>query len=210
MENTVIYLTVVYLLTYRLSVLLLGGGSIYLGYRLFIKGFNQTTGEHGEMSAKIGTVDLTLKNAAPGIFFAAFGAIITTSILMGAPPELTHSVLRDNNQEVTSPEIKNDRQLMVKQAKLVAKGVPAKEFHDQIWKSHIPEAVKLAQEAIRNDPDNPNYHDTLATLYFAVEKFNQAKKQQEIAIEKAIKNNVTVEGVDSLRKKLDIYRQFSS
>ncbi len=95
MENTAIYLTVIYLLIYRLAVLLLGSLSIYLGYRLFIKGFDQKSGTGEEMSAQFGTVSLSLKNASPGIFFATFGVAITTVILMASPPQFNYNIVRD-------------------------------------------------------------------------------------------------------------------
>lgn len=44
-----------------------------MGYRLFVKGI---WGHAGEMEAEFGDNKLILKKAAPGTFFALFGAII--------------------------------------------------------------------------------------------------------------------------------------
>jgi hypothetical protein len=46
---------------------------VYLGYKLFVKGlFN----EAGDLTASSGNKKLIIKKAAPGTFFALFGAII--------------------------------------------------------------------------------------------------------------------------------------
>ncbi|MBC8756348.1 hypothetical protein H2O64_16860 [Kordia sp. YSTF-M3] len=47
--------------------------SIYLGYKLFAKGI---WGQAGDLDIKFKDNQLILKKAAPGTFFALFGAII--------------------------------------------------------------------------------------------------------------------------------------
>jgi len=60
---------------------LVGGGTIYLGYRLFILG---VTGE-ASLSVQHGEVSGQLINAAPGLFFAIGGiAIVVVAIWKGA------------------------------------------------------------------------------------------------------------------------------
>jgi len=51
---------------------LIGGGSIYLGYRLFILG---VTGQ-ASLRVQSATVSSQLLNAAPGLFFAIGGIVI--------------------------------------------------------------------------------------------------------------------------------------
>lgn len=58
---------------YKLVVVLLGAGSILLGYRLFMKGF---TAPAGDIDVSDGTRKLQMAKVAPGIFFALFGAVV--------------------------------------------------------------------------------------------------------------------------------------
>jgi len=73
-------IAIISVLLYKIATLLLGGFSIYLGYKLFIKG---VWGNAGDLKANFSNNKLVLKSAAPGTFFAVLGAIIiVTSILM--------------------------------------------------------------------------------------------------------------------------------
>jgi hypothetical protein len=60
------------LLAYKLTSLLVGVLCIYLGYRLFASGVYS----EASLKAANGVASLTLDNAAPGIFFALFGAVV--------------------------------------------------------------------------------------------------------------------------------------
>lgn len=64
-------LTMVYL--YKLVVVFLGAGSIFLGYRLFMKGF---TAPAGKIAVGDGRRNFEMSKVAPGIFFALFGAVV--------------------------------------------------------------------------------------------------------------------------------------
>ena len=61
------------LLIYKLTTLLSGVFSIFLGYKLFIKGIFVAS---GDLDISVDTKKLTLTSAAPGTFFTLFGAII--------------------------------------------------------------------------------------------------------------------------------------
>ena len=61
------------LATYKIISLLVGSAFAYMGYRLFTKGI---WGHAGEMEADFGNNKIVLKKAAPGTFFALFGAFI--------------------------------------------------------------------------------------------------------------------------------------
>jgi hypothetical protein len=67
-----------HLLTYKLAVLAVGGLSLFWGYRLFEKGIPAPS-QAASLKAAHGQSRLELENAAPGIFFALFGAAIVVS-----------------------------------------------------------------------------------------------------------------------------------
>jgi tetratricopeptide (TPR) repeat protein len=83
-------ISVAYLLTFRIAVIIAGIISVVLGYRLFCKGVFPDSGtkEGTSVNAKIGESHLTLKNAAPGTCFALFGVIIICSMLIAGGPEV--------------------------------------------------------------------------------------------------------------------------
>ena len=63
---------------YKMVSLLIGGAFSYMGYRLFISGI---WGNAGSLETHYENNRLVLKNAAPGTFFALFGAIIVSITL---------------------------------------------------------------------------------------------------------------------------------
>jgi tetratricopeptide (TPR) repeat protein len=79
-----------YLATYRLSIISVGALSIVLGYRLFCKGlYPQSDVESSEFHAKIGETELSLTSAGPGLFFALFGVIVISVMIVQGNPEMT-------------------------------------------------------------------------------------------------------------------------
>ena len=64
--------------TYKIASLFVGATLSYMGYRLFVSGI---WGDAGTFSAKHADNKLVLKNAAPGTFFAMFGAIVVVVTL---------------------------------------------------------------------------------------------------------------------------------
>lgn len=62
-----------YLFYYKLLSILVGAFIIYLGYRLFSK---RIASPAGDLEAEGKGMKLYLKGAAPGIFFALFGAFV--------------------------------------------------------------------------------------------------------------------------------------
>jgi hypothetical protein len=59
--------------SYKLLSLLVGASFAYMGYRLFMAGI---WGEAGDVEAQFKDNKIIVKRAAPGTFFALFGAII--------------------------------------------------------------------------------------------------------------------------------------
>lgn len=72
-------LIVISLTLYKSISLLVGLTSIYLGYNLFIKNI---WGQAGDLDVKFKDNKLVLKEAAPGTFFALFGAILISITLI--------------------------------------------------------------------------------------------------------------------------------
>ena len=79
---------IIYLMLYRLSIIATGALSIYLGYRLFLSGLFPYAIEGSEFNAEILGNTFTLRNAAPGIFFALFGVIVIVIMILRSPPEV--------------------------------------------------------------------------------------------------------------------------
>tara|TARA_B100001059_G_C17827077_1_gene582071 strand:- start:563 stop:901 length:339 start_codon:yes stop_codon:yes gene_type:complete len=69
---------VISLTSYKLLSLLSGCAFAYMGYRLFVSGI---WGHTGDLEAEFGDNRLVLKKAAPGTFFALFGAVIVSVTL---------------------------------------------------------------------------------------------------------------------------------
>lgn len=66
------------LITYKITSLFVGSGFAYMGYRLFMSGI---WGHAGKLETGFGDNKLVIKEAAPGTFFAVFGAVIVAITL---------------------------------------------------------------------------------------------------------------------------------
>src|SRR5262245_16195481 len=72
------------LVLYRCLIAAAGALSIYLGYRLFFVVLER----QGELLVKTGEkVELKMRNVAPGVFFALFGAVILAAASLMHPIE---------------------------------------------------------------------------------------------------------------------------
>ncbi len=115
MDNVAIYWGFIYLILFRISIIMLGGMSIYLGYLLFMKGLGGnsqgSSNQETEVSAQIGTSNLTLKNAAPGTFFALFGSAIVISMVTSQQPEIyLKKELPTINKEQAGKEVTKEKE----------------------------------------------------------------------------------------------------
>jgi hypothetical protein len=86
-----------YLAVFRLSIIITGALSIFLGYRLFLKGVgpSEAAKTGAQLEAAASSYRLTLRNAAPGTFFALFGAIIIGANFYQGGPSLTLKTLAE-------------------------------------------------------------------------------------------------------------------
>jgi hypothetical protein len=74
-----------YLLAWRLSIVFCGMASIYLGYRLFVLGFDKTS---SDIEATYGNYAVKFGNFAPGTAFALFGATLVGIMVATSPAEV--------------------------------------------------------------------------------------------------------------------------
>jgi len=69
---------------FKLATLAVGLASLAMGYSLFARGIWGRSGEQNELVAAFGNNRLMMKSAAPGAFFALFGAVfISISVFRG-------------------------------------------------------------------------------------------------------------------------------
>jgi tetratricopeptide (TPR) repeat protein len=103
-----------YAACFRLGIIAAGIISIYLGYRMFCQGLytSEDNDKDMEFKASFAGFKFVLKNAAPGIFFAAFGAIIISIMIYSGSPELimehqdhvSQEAISENNQQAQTHE----------------------------------------------------------------------------------------------------------
>ncbi len=211
-ESTLVYAALAYLMGFRLLIILLGGLCIFLGYRLFVRAMpqSQAAGEGGskhvaEMEAQFGEHRrLSLKNAAPGTFFAAFGSAIVIVVLSGSPPAFSFKTdgmsLQTEKGDVTVNQEKAEKQMAGAEAanKSQDEAKPERVVKEFSLRSgdEVPETAEAAHElahqaflrlfelekqAVMMDAANAEYQDSLAGLYFIAGKFGQALTHQEKA-----------------------------
>ncbi|MFT6502599.1 MAG: hypothetical protein ACJASQ_002726 [Crocinitomicaceae bacterium] len=88
------------ILLYKITCLLVGLACCYMGFMLFLKGIEK---ESGEFKASFKGTSIVLRQVAPGVFFALFGAsIIITTIA-------TRSYYTDSYTE-TSPILEEEEE----------------------------------------------------------------------------------------------------
>ncbi len=97
---------IISLTSYKIISLLVGTLFAYMGYRLFINGI---WGNAGELDAGYDDTKIILKKAAPGTFFALFGALIISVTLYKGLEFNDYSSKTDGAIEPTIviPEVKN-------------------------------------------------------------------------------------------------------
>ena len=86
---------------YKALTLLVGLVSLFFGYRLF---GSRTNKKAGELSSRWGDKSLVLKQAAPGTFFALFGAIVLSiGLLRGFEIKKTEYIPSNISLEPSEP-----------------------------------------------------------------------------------------------------------
>jgi len=216
MDNTIIYLTIIYLFILRLSIIMLGGVSIVLGYRLFAKGIfpPASTGSGGnEVGAQIGSINLTFKNAAPGTFFVVLGIVLVISMIMAAPPGADFKTHKDPTTGIETKEVgfRGDNnsgecaeqcQQMATQMKSLATAMNtlAWTYNDQ---KNWEDASTFSEIATILDPQDASIRDTHAEMLFKYGDLDEAIKQMEKGI--ALENDS--DRLAEYQKKLKEYKK---
>jgi tetratricopeptide (TPR) repeat protein len=155
--------------------------SIYLGYKLFLRGIEGSSTLEGEVRK----MKLTLRNASPGLFFALFGAFIIVSGIY--KPEI-HSVKKTENgktfeEAIHKGELKGDsisRIVSTDTPKLVNELL--QEANDYVKNGKYDNAKSLFYLALMNDWKNDAFHNNLANIYLYENKFDLALNHAAEAI----------------------------
>jgi tetratricopeptide (TPR) repeat protein len=87
----------IYVTLFRLAIIAAGVVSIVLGYRLFARAVWRADGsdQGTTLNANIAGSGFTLKNAAPGTFFALFGVLVISIMFAKGSPEFTLEMLKN-------------------------------------------------------------------------------------------------------------------
>jgi hypothetical protein len=193
MDNSTIYAVITYLIIFRVAIILVGGVSIVLGYKLFVKGILLSGNDNPATSieAKLGGYEISMKNAAPGTFFALFGSIVIGAMILSSPPEVKmeqRSSLPINSQqgESSTANIATDTisTLSARGGNTDTSNPEADALHREAW-DHLNKALKAAKRAVElertsertseNNSELNNYLDTLAAISFIAEEDVNAK-----------------------------------
>jgi hypothetical protein len=199
MDNQIIF--IVYLTVFRLAIVAAGITSIFLGYKLFVRGVfpgdGTSTKDGQSVAAEFAGAKFTLRNAAPGTCFALFGAIVIMVMFLTGGPQGTFEVpeaggaktiLRgDDNTRIHALVQRALEQLKrgeSNQANLSAyEGLQllAPQLNDYAWVllKTDPEALLaglLAESAVDINPHDPNFLHTLSEVQFLKGKKRQAIK----------------------------------
>lgn len=190
MSNTTIYAVITYLIIFRVAIILVGGVSIVLGYRLFVRGIFPSGGDDagGSLEAKLAGYEISMKNAAPGTFFALFGAIVIGAMIISSPPEF--QMEQQSSQPITAQQnggaAVNTGTSGETISRLSARGdKDADTWHREAW-DHLDNslnatkrAIELAQTSEKTDRLD-DYFDSLAAFTFIAATSDQQARVKAI------------------------------
>lgn len=142
---------ILYVITFRLGIIAAGIIAIILGYRLFCKGvWPDKTKQQTSALLDTGSFKFIIKNGSPGIFFALFGSIIISVMLMQSTPEL----IVESSDGRASKIIRGEKDIVTEEMNILLlneKGVNYEEQGDyQNALNCYTEAVRMASIPINN------------------------------------------------------------
>jgi tetratricopeptide (TPR) repeat protein len=219
---------IVYLILFRLSIIAAGIISIFLGYRLFVRGIGPVadTAAGTDISARIARTRFSVKNAAPGTCFALFGVVTISIMFARGGPELTlKSIQNAANTGLKTSELRlrGDGQSGLKAASLKGEAferqqdidkaiiayeeallLMARPMNNLAWhyqrRGKIAEALPIARLAVTLAPNDPDHLDTLAEILVKKGEAEEAVKLWEKAAEIDSKYLKKIEQMDSTNK----------
>ncbi|SIS56239.1 hypothetical protein [Neptunomonas antarctica] len=186
MNNSTIYAVITYLIIFRVAIILVGGVSIVLGYKLFVRGIFAAGSDNpgASMEAKLGGYEVSMKNAAPGTFFALFGSIVIGAMILSSPPEVQleqRSGLPTTQQDDNGAANTGAGTETI--SRLTARGDKnADTLHREAW-DHLDRALNATKRAVELERTSKqseklnDYLDTLAAISFIAEKDKQSRKK---------------------------------
>ncbi|HLC17150.1 MAG TPA: tetratricopeptide repeat protein [Thermodesulfovibrionia bacterium] len=213
-------LFIIYVMVFRLAIISAGVISIVLGYRLFMqKGAGRDTVSGASFEAKVSDWKFALKNAGPGTFFALFGVIIISVMIVKGSPELNQelvsnqrsvkTVLRggpkhDKLESLTRQGIEHEKNGETDKAaeayqEAAALGAPAMNYLAWLYQKNgrFDKALPLAQSAVMLLPDNAECTDTLAVVLCKMGKRDEALPLME---------KTAAQGQEQFRKRLENFQ----
>jgi hypothetical protein len=192
MDNSTTYAVITYLIIFKVAIILVGGLSIVLGYKLFVRGIFPSASDNpaASMEAKLGEYEISMKNAAPGTFFALFGSLVIGAMILSSPPEVKMEQ-RSGLPKISLPDDGNVAKTTTKTSSITMRGgntdtlnTEADTLHREAW-AHLNNALKAAKRAVElkrtsektseKNSELNNYLDTLAAISFIAEEDVDAK-----------------------------------
>ena len=202
MNNEMMLASIIYLAVFRISIIFVGAMSIFLGYKLFVKGITSSGESDSGIEASIGGTQFNLTNAAPGTLFALFGIIVISTMIVDSPPEVSYGNKTQTNSVAVGNEVSQsseewavrggnsgeegstlDAALNNKEDKKLA--VLLNNYAWKIYKEgDVDSAAIYARLAYSYDPEHANIIDTLAELLFEQSRFSEALEFKQKAANK--------------------------
>ena len=206
-------LVILYLMVFRLAIITAGIVSIVLGYKLFVKGVFTDGSEGTGIEAGVGSLKLTMRNAAPGSVFAFFGVFLISVMLIQNPPGLDkqNGIVKlrgesDGQSKAPAepkPTLEADVRDLIKSVVTYENGFQSLARHlarfsnIQAWiyfeDSRLDEALPLADIGVRLAPDEAEYLDTQGRILFALKRYEEAIDVMQRAAEIDPQHNSTLE-----------------
>lgn len=189
--------------------MLIGLISIYLGYKLFIKGIEGSSSFDGKMHK----IKLSLRNASPGLFFALFGAFIVITGVYKKEihsntkykdgKKISESYIEKGSDEIDLAQMFNIAVNLkssgnIRDSKIIYESIIYIDSTYHLAQNNLAilyleqgkynKALSHAKKAVKYGKDSEyeaNYYDTLAKVYLALDD----KRNSSATIKKAIELN---------------------
>ena len=216
---------IIYLILYRMAIIAVGALSITQGYRLFsrvVGGQSKGAAESAptpesvtESKIKLPGMEFNLKSTFPGFFFAFFGVVVISVMIVKGGPELTMKTLEKGNaitmRGETDPfisEVKKAHQFSnnkeyeeASKQYRKALDIASDAMNGLAWvyfkenDANLEDALVLSEMAVKYsqiDTQSANHLDTLADVLYKKGEFKKALAaiEQAAAMDSKYKDKV--------------------